>query len=382
METLSCGMELDGPSLDRGRLLISLLALGDKTKIPSILGWAAQKNMPSHAALAALASDLPFWQRRRAAGAAADLAAGTSLSSVLDRHLPNMTPHFYRVAVRKAEEDNCLEEMLPALANNVRYHADIVNGAHCLVAYPVLQMLNAMALVFMVYAFILPRFDLVMCDLTDDGPLPWLFESVMAVSRMVSSPGSAAVVLIALTAPVLLVAGKILPFRTRIVLAPFQGAFLLLANLIPFVGGQIRRIAFLDAVGAMAALTGAGYDVAQAARWNARAVFSARLRRKLAAFAEAVERGEPWACAWENMKIGTPGNHWVIHNAAARESPQDGFQTLAAWLDHDIRQTHAVLVKFSDVFKTLFCATIIGVTVVAVWQALLEMGVGAMVGVP
>lgn len=378
VEHLSNSRDLVWERFGQGRFLTWFMALGEQRKIPMVLGWATEQKIPYHEALTGMASELSTRQRKRVHRAAADLAEGAALSEVLNNRLSSMVPRYYVAAVKKAEDDHCLSEMLPQLARNVRLVDNLKTQSTSVAAYPAAQVFNSLSMVLFVYLIILPYFDEMARDMLEPASIPRLFTWSMTLSAMLVESGGLIVFLLCLLAPAGFIIWKLLPWRCHHRLFPLQPFFEGVFHRMPLVGGLLRRTALLETVGAMSVLTGAGYDVAPAARWNAATVSSLRLRRKLAAFAGSVDRGTHWADAWTAMRISPPAYEWVLRHAAARETPFQGFATLTKWLHHDVRCRAMIVTRWADVFRVLLSAGIVGISVIAVWQVLFQIMMLAM----
>lgn len=120
----------------------------------------------------------------------------------------------------------------------------------------------------------------------------------------------------------------------------------------------------------MAALMKSGHDVAEAARWNAEIFTRKWLRRKIAKFAEEVEKGVYWPDAWEAMGLCTASQNWIIRNSASREEPAEGFDVLSEWLGHQISRTNRVILVATESLGILLSAVFVGFIAFALWQAL------------
>ncbi len=328
-----------------------------------------------------------------------DLRNGKTLSETLRRRMSKYLPGYYLAAVEKAEKENMLPEILPQLAANLRFSMGIRESFKASVTYPIIQFSTLIVIFFGLFTFVIPKFEKIFCELLEETPLPPLLSTVICASNIFME-GFASVILFPVFLPAiiageiglsrkydmiifLLIVLQVLFFFAvpliyfRLALRIFMTAFNPIADFasfllmqIPFFGKQLRRMALLEVAGAMATLTGAGFDVVDAARWNVEAVKGRWMKRKIAKFASSVEGGEYWADAWEDMKLGSAAHDWIIRNAAVREEPQEGFRMLAEWLNGEINSSNHVFVVLLEAFCIIFNACFVGTTLFAIWQVL------------
>jgi len=128
---------------------------------------------------------------------------------------------------------------------------------------------------------------------------------------------------------------------------------------LPLISRQLNRIRWLELTGSMAAYLASGEDIVKAADLSAKAVGQAALRRKLENFAGEVRQGRPWIEAWEAMKMGTSLDQWIIRNAAAREDPAEGFDSLLKWLYLDIQSAAGRGTRWVEIAGILLNAAIV-----------------------
>lgn len=401
---------------------------GHENELASILGWAAERNIPFHEALSTMSyykkpgeiiSDLITFRRNRFSirdyvllnsgnwkiqlgFVISDLEKGITLSSALRRRLSRFLSPYYLAAVEKAERENCLAEMLPQLAANSRFTSGVREQFKACVIYPSVQFSTAVTILLGLYILIIPKFQQLFYELLEGRSLPPLLSALSSISGYITDSFVSKLIgllLLVIVSPVIAMERLdyfrndlfpvffimlqfafiiIIPFIyfrlflriIRAVFRPFANTAMFILIHVPFLGKQLEKIALLELAGGMATLTGAGYDILDAARWNSGTVSRCWMRKKLVKFVESVENGKYWADAWEEMRIGSPVHNWVIRNAASRENPQQGFKMLAEWLNSEICSSNRLFAGFIEVFCIVFNAAFVGITVFAIWQAL------------
>lgn len=414
-------------------LQINLTYVGHEAELVSILGWAAQRGIPFQEAVSTLLGHRTAMETNSPAQptlygsfssfigvviwgtgswktqiglVVRDLENGKPLSVTLRKRLSRYLSAYYLAAVERAEKDRMLPEILPQLAANMKFSNCVRESFKASVTYPIVQFSTAMAVIFGLYIFIIPRFEKIFAELLGETPFPPLLSLITRISKCSEYffiDGIGNVLFFIMFSPMIafdkicseyhlrsndtlllvpiilqlifffaipLIYMKIIIRVLRVVFSPLADFASFLVLHIPFIGRHIRRIALLEIAGAMATLTGAGFDVAEAAKWNAETVKWRWVRKKLAKFADSVQNGEYWADAWAEMKLGSPAQEWIIRNAASREKPRDGFRLLASWLSTEINSSNHLFISFTEVSCIVLNACLVGITIFAVWQAL------------
>ncbi len=395
---------------------------GRESDLINILAWAAHRKIPFDDAIATLIperntkkalfpnffakTNCVIWGsgtwRQQISLVIADLKSGHPLSVTLRKRLSSFLSPYCLAAIDKAEKGNCLAEILPHLAANYRFMADTREHFKAALIYPAVQFSVSLVLIFGLYIIIVPKFAVIFNSLLGGIPLPPLFSFISRISSWTSSVflyPIIALLLMVIGAPMIVIGNTnirndailfflimlqlafvvLIPFfylkilvniMLRLIFRPFANYISFILMKMPFIGGLVKKMALLEIAGAMGTLTAAGYDIAQAARWNAETVSSSWMKKRLAKFANSVEKGEYWADAWEEMKLGSPSQNWIVRNAASRENPKEGFTMLTEWLNVEIRGSLSVLSRFFETFCIVFNTAFFGIVIFALWQAL------------
>ena len=452
---------------------------GKEGEIATVLGWAVQRNIPFQEAFAVivekkhgLMSD--FWSllfrsyENRISFAIIELEKGKPLSFVLKRRLSKYLSPYYLAAVEKAEIEGKLAEILPQLAENIRFTSGVKDQFKASVIYSIVQLTTALMVFSGLFVFIIPKFQKIFAELLGDLSLPPLTQFVVGISNSFFANfifGILKFFVSVIFIPIIILKEmKIDTFALSnpffdsiqiafIVIVPYlsyrfiskwyksssssnkdislyvfftglgiatmvmvlflvnnggtgvigiifygilQALFILIIPYIyfkiiyglgrfiivnsacilvhvPFFGKQVKKIGLLELSGAMATLTGAGYDVLEAAKWNSDTVSGYWLKKRLRNFVKSVESGENWSDTWEEMHLGSPAQNWIVRNAASRENPYEGFRMLSKWLRDEINSQTNISMIFFEVFCIFFNATFIGITIFAIWQCLWKL---------
>jgi type II secretory pathway component PulF len=389
----------------------------NESEFAILLGWAAQRNIPFHEALKTLPHvglKSPFLRNIYGVGswtgqlglAIRDLEKGATLSSAISAHLSKYISPYYVAAVRRAERDGRLAQILPHLASVGRYSVCVKQYLKSSLLYPSIQIPMTIMFISTLYIFIFPKFIKIFDELFLEGIPPPLLMRILSYSvgnLLVHGRQIATFLLWIVFAPIMIrfngiwgfsfsnsdwgllfaivlqivfliiipyLYFKILLKILNMIFAPMTDIFHRILFHLPLFGGQMRNFVLLELSSSMAALVKAGHDVGEAARWNAEIFPRKWLRRKIAKFADAVEKGEYWPDAWEAMGLCTSSQNWIIRNAASRENPTQGFEILSEWLDSQINRTNRVILIVTENFGILLSAVFVGSIVFALWQTL------------
>ena len=226
-------------------------------------------------------------------------------------------PRYYVVALQKAEAENRLEAVLPLLAKRLQYQQAVVDDRVPYLPLLIFQVSVVLPVFFGCQAFIVPVFGEMAASFAAPSPpalalLSWVNGALKCL--FLAGLGIFIIMNIA---------------SLREALLPW----------VPFVAREKRRLLVRDLAQSMGAFLSSGEDVVGAARWSLKATTSPWLKTRLQRFVDGVSGGENWGTAWENMQLGAHTYPWLIANAAARQDPLSGFESLAEWLHQDISHT-------------------------------------------
>ncbi|NLF18221.1 MAG: hypothetical protein GX595_13370 [Lentisphaerae bacterium] len=359
------------------------------------LATAVSCGLPMAAALRALETE-PEWSRpgmdrwrRRLAFLAGDLEAGATLSEALERRLADHLPAHVIPAVRAAEAADCLPRVLATVANALRTQRPLRRQLRAALAYPAMQALTLLFVLSGLLIFIVPRFVRMFDEL-----VPWHYSPYRQILGLLSQPPGP--VLLGLERAFVAVIGAVTQTSPRLLLNALVvvTALVVLAAVLrpphprrhprrrlhldvvysrlPVVGGFWRRLGLVEAASAMGAFLAAGADLARAARSAAETVETAWAREHLRHFAADLEAGRPWDEAWITPRTSAPLCDWMIRNAAARERPLEGFQSVADWTADALARRCRCLMRWLEPVLILANGVIIGGVVMLVAGALFD----------
>jgi hypothetical protein len=129
----------------------------------------------------------------------------------------------------------------------------------------------------------------------------------------------------------------------------------------------------LDVAQQMAVALLAGQDVVPAADELRRRSPWLLVRWRLARFARVAGAGADWVAAWRTTRLFGPLPQWLLENAAARADVPGGFQLVADWAMEDLTQWQRRFDGWLMLGLTVVTGTLAGVTVVAIFQALVRL---------
>ncbi len=247
-----------------------------------------------------------------------DITAGLPLGQSLERRMARYLPRYYLLAVQKAEAENHIETALPFLAKRLQYQRAVMDDRSPYWPMLVIQLFVILLVFSGLEKFVMPIFS----DMAHDfrGTLPPMALILTAVLHFVIKLFFCIGLLVFLFMKTEVLREALLPW-------------------IPFAGKEKRRLLVRDLAQSMGVFLPTGEDVLTAARWSLNATTSPWMRKRLARFVESVSNGENWGLAWEKMRLGEYTYPWLIANAAARQDPLGGFESLAEWLHQDINRT-------------------------------------------
>ena len=288
------------------------------------------------------------------------LEKGEPLSYALEAELAEYFPKYFILGVEKAENGKCLRTALPALAESLSYPQLVKRRRLAAFAPALIRMLVLLPIIAGMLVFIFPKFARIGEEygLPATGLMRWY---VPAMSLLVTVAHWCVVlgILIVLLA-------QIEVFREMLLLR------------LPLFRRDCVRIRVAQLVQSLLAFTKSGQDILTAAEWTFTATKSPWMRRKLAVFIAALREGSRWDEAWAQMAIELPLADWLVRNAAVREDPVAGFETLLDKLCFDIDQATQRWEALADPVCVVLLAIVVGATIYCVFELLIQMTVFAL----
>jgi len=236
---------------------------------------------------------------------------GMPLGGVMRRLFRPYFPDYVFSSLVLAEREGRLAEFLPAMAEELRLPREIdqIRKGEFLVGF--LKLWVASAVILFCSVFIFPF----LIKLTIDVGSVEAFELIHFLSRF------------DLWLNPILYGLPIVMFLFQI---PRFGPWL--RRFIPYFRRTVYRQALCEFSGSMSIMMKHGnMDLCEAAKWSAKVARKGWKQKRILRFYEAVEQGVSWPDALERMRLGTPTETFIAHNAAHRESPQEGFRELREW---------------------------------------------------
>lgn len=366
IDSLSPSLERVNPAADKSARIMSTLA------------WSVRCNIPMGQALLTLA-ELPckkncwwnifhLWRknsqwRRNIRRAANELENGMPLSAAI-AHLQKYLPPYIPSAIGEAERKNRLPELLPILAEQMNYVADIHRHRISAFSYPVLQFLYCFSIASFIALLMVPKYQRFYTELYDNHPLPYLTYLLCNYGEVI---------------PFMLIIPGTLFFYHLIFrffyknepTARLFADFLLLP--LPLIGKDMKRIALIELAGSMASFIKSGLDIITAAELSKETISSYWLRKKLGRFIQDTKNGKKWIDAWEEMNVGSHFYNWIARNAASQENVSEGFMQIMKWLKTETSQFSHIFIKTIEVLGVLFNAIFVGFIALALCGGIFEI---------
>lgn len=334
------------------------------TWIISTLSWGMRCGIPLDKALLTLRkskyretimSKAFIWEKamlwdRNITRAADDLKNGFPLCEAV-KHLKRYFPPYVQSAIREAERNKVLDEVLPMMARQMRYSSGVYKERLAGFAYPLFQFIASFGVILFIGTFILPRFNRIFSEFYEGYPVPKITQIVINISEIFPY----LFILLVITVPYYFV------FRFFYRFEPFAritADFFLLP--IPFIGRDMKKMALLEFAGSMASFTAAGIDVIEAAELSRETMSAFWFRKRIDRFIEEIKNGKKWVEAWENLNQEFPFYNWIARNSASREQLPEGFMQMMKWLKSEISTFSLVFIKLIEILGIFLNAVFVG----------------------
>ncbi len=112
----------------------------------------------------------------------ADVAEGKNLSEAMARH-PAVFSELAVSMVRAGQEGGFLEDVLRRIADFTEHQEEMKARVLGALAYPAFLLCVTSAVLVVMLTFFVPRFELIFARMRERGQLPWLTETLLAVSN-------------------------------------------------------------------------------------------------------------------------------------------------------------------------------------------------------
>jgi type II secretory pathway component PulF len=298
------------------------------------------------------------------------LDRGWALGLALDKCFGRRLPAFCAVALTDAEADGRLAEVLPVIAERLRYHSPGSQFGAVWFQWITVYLSVVVTITSGLFIFIVPKFNKITAEMwgynpTVDDLRPHLSpfnELLLAAADKVMEVTNAAV-LSGLVGPIVLALATAPLFLSR----PCRALLLR----VPVLGARWQLWERLQVANAMAAALQCGGDLSQAAELARRAAVSGGMRRRLSRFMLGVADGSDWRREWEAARIGSPFERWLVTTSGAREAPAHGFVLMAAHLLEAQVVSERRLERWAPIFAAGANAVIVGSVVLTIAANLL-----------
>ncbi len=267
----------------------------------------------------------------------AELRKGNRLSHVLRGKIPS----YLTYALAFAEKNDKLEQMLPQLANNLRFHRFYFTNMSMVIFRNIFFWIILLGF----SVFILPNMFKIFDDLFSSAAGSWFYQYADFLRPEF----------------LFLIPLIIILFTATFVEAMNLHSFDILYLKIPYFGTLIKRRVLSDLSGTFYCILACGADMPQAARAAIASEPRWWLRRRLKKFAARLEAGEFWLDAWQKeIKLDTPQSKWVLSNGVTRDRVQESFSDLQRILNEENINSNYRLDIVMEIIVILINALLIG----------------------
>jgi type II secretory pathway component PulF len=288
------------------------------------------------------------------------LKKGVPLATVLKKHFALYIPAHLILAIKKAENEGRLPELLPRLAA-MRHRNGFLNAlAREELRYPIALLVSTGSVVSGLFIFIVPKMVHMMTEMMPEGmPLPFMVACFLVpVGEFFRSSFFAILVGLGML--------WMWPYSRR----PGTGALL---RFVPGFAGYYRQLALAELTEGLQCFTACGCDVVEAMRSCAEATNKRWLRKRILPAVEQISRGRSWSECLIQLKLGGGVENSLISSAALREDPSEGFANLTRWLDESLRQQAERLSRYLGTGMHLLVCFCIGTIAISFFNMLTEM---------
>ncbi len=299
--------------------------------------------------------------RRLVVSLADDLAAGTPVEEAFEKHRAQFPP-LYGLIVKAGVQSGRLSEMLTSLNRHLEVSTMTRRIIFDAVAYPLVVLSIAAALLTAVVYIVIPSFRL-------------LFEGMglqlPAMTRFVMSlPDSLHIFWLSVAGVALVAATTSLVLRGT---AGFQRMMQAIYLRVPVVGRLYHRGLLSRLSDAMALLVGAGCDLPTTVRLAAGTTGSHAMADECERVAAAVERGEGLFQAGQQCRIVPPLVFYSMQLGSQRGELQENLYSLSDMYGQQVRASQARLQALLLPLMLISVGTIIGLIACGLFLPMVSM---------
>ena len=294
-------------------------------------------------------------------GVRSEIVAGFSLLSALDR-FPEAFPALYRASVAAGEKAGRLPDVMLQLADYLERGAALRQKIVQAVAYPLLVATVALLVVSGLMVYVVPQ----VLSVFEHGrqELPWLTLGLLAVSRVASQFGPAAVLALTLAGAALGLALRRESFRRR-----FQSWLLRF----PLIGRQWRTVDTTRFASTLAILVGSGVPLLAALEAGRQVLTLLPLRDAVADATDRVREGLPLSRALGRSRSFPPVLVHLISSGEATGQLAPMLERAARLQQAELESRSALLTTLLEPALLLAMGSFVLLLVLAVMQPLIEI---------
>lgn len=337
--------------------------------------WAMENNIPLHQVIPSLTDYgrpafgfFPFgasgWNKALWR-LYADLKNGVSLHAAFSRRMKKYFPEYFLLALKEAEKDGNLQEVLSVFAERLNTISDIRKIYWDALCLQVFELSFILFVVLLLGYHIVRNIFLILGEMTGhpDRGMEILFTVLSFINKLVIGENAM------LTCICLITFIAIVRFFRKPL---FVWVDELLIK-IPFVKNHFMNVAMLELSVSMASYLAAGRDILIAFVFTRNSCRHIWLGKKLDAVISRVSKGDDWLLAWRDANINFPLNDLVIRNAAASGKLAEGFDVLAEWFRLKVLRYSGINTICLFILMVIFNALIVGLIEILVFQGLVDI---------
>jgi type II secretory pathway component PulF len=306
--------------------------------------------------------------RRVLADLAEQTAQGRPLAAAMAAHPNQFDPSFVRM-IAAAESAGTLPETLAEIAGLAAVHGQLIAKTREITIYPLFTIFFAMLVLFGMFGFIVPEFQLIFNELLEGAPLPWLTAQAVGFSSFVAAWGSyiMGAYILALGYFIWLFSG----------MAGANRQLLGLIRRIPLAKDVFRQLQTAQACSLWSVLMKLKMPLSEALTTVAELVDAPPLSAAFQRLAEQARQGSPLADAMAKERAIPSLLLVAVRHAAEADLPGELDVIAGLFRDRASAATSRAIVAW-EIVLIFVVGVIVGMTVVALFLPLVWCGSGGL----
>lgn len=291
------------------------------------------------------------------------IRAGESLSAALSRHHAVFDPLYVNM-VRAGEAGGMLDEILDRLARFLEKSARMRGKARAALAYPVILMIVAGAIVAALTTFVVPKFEQVFLTQLNGRSLPLLTEIVIGISKGVARHFLLLICAAFLTAYVVAWLSRREWFKHRLDRTALS---------LPLFGDFLKRVALGPFCRTFGTLLGAGVPILQALSLTRDATMNRAVAGALDHLHARIEAGALVAPTLADARVFPPLLVAMVEVGEAAGRLPEMLTGVADIYDDEIENASAAFMSLLEPLLIVVMAVVVGTIVIALFLPMIEI---------